>query len=167
MTEWTPPEGFRTQIGIQPAFDKRAPEPHKNYGIGEMRMCFYLIGPKGAVQWMIGTNWYVDTARKHLATFPPNSYDRPYEPRGWDLGYHALEAQYDGQTPHDCNLIDGGKCYYDGSGLNAELLVERFLEGGLEYLWPALLAYYTRTFEDGPWPFEAETGIARNLGRYV
>ena len=51
-----------------------------------------------------------------------------------------------------CDHLDGKPCYYDGSGLNADLLVEGFCLYGDTYVWEKLEAYYRRTFEDADWP---------------
>lgn len=50
---------FERIVDIRPAFDKRDPDPAKDYGIGACRIAFVLKGPKGAVQFVIGTDWYL------------------------------------------------------------------------------------------------------------
>jgi hypothetical protein len=152
---------FTRRVDLSPSFDRRDPNPSINYGIGAMRIWFHLIGPKGSVQWQIGTNWYCKSAQSHLSCLPERLSSAAenalggnrYQPQGWDLGYHSPVPIYDGQTPiwDDCHVI-GGPCYYDGSSLNAELLTDGFLEGGERFLWPALEAYYRHTFEGADWP---------------
>jgi len=74
------------------------------------------------------------------------------KPSGWDLGYHAYEAQYEGQDPHsDCHLL-GCECFYDGSGLQADEMIEGFLAGGTEWLWPKLAEVYRARFDGAEWP---------------
>lgn len=159
-------DDLRHDIRFRVAFDKRSPEPNKNYGIGDMHIIFLVIGPKGAVQWLIGTGWYVDSACKHLMGFARNSLTDQRRPNGWDLGYHSKEPKYEDQSPMDqCDICE--PCYYDGSSLNAELPIEGFLSGGLEYLWPKLEAFYRFTFDDGEWPFRDEAADARARGSYV
>lgn len=157
------------KIVFRPAFDKRDADPKKNYGIGAMTMTFLVIGPKGAVQWMISTNWYVDSACRHLDGFPRSRLDKP-RPMGYDLGYHSKEPHYEDQEAirggETCEYT-GGPCYYDGSSLNAELPIEGFLAGGEDYLWPKLEALYRSTFEGGEWPFREEAAEARARGAYV
>lgn len=142
---------FERRVDFFPAYDFRRPTGPQ-YGIGGMRAVFYLIGPKGAVQWMIGLPFYTASVRPEMAGWSWRE-DEQGRPTGWDLGYHAREAQYDGQTVlrDDCHVV-GGPCYYDGSGLNAELLIEGFVNGGTEWLWPALEEYYRAVFDGGPWP---------------
>jgi hypothetical protein len=145
-------------VDFQPAFDKRNPNPAIDYGIGPMRIRFVLKGPLGAVQWMIGTLWYVASARR------PGLDRDPQRPMGWDLGYHSPAPMYDGDSPMDsCDVLDG-ECYYDGSGLNADLLIENFLEHGDTYVWAALEAYYRCTFEDTPWPFDKHGNLRDSEG---
>ena len=132
------------------------PEPAKNYGVSSVRIWFYVIGPMGAVQWQIGTDWFPLQAREHLrARGWPSEYDvrDAMKPKGWDLGYHSKEPRYEGQSPMDgeCQVL-GCKCYYDGSGLNADLLIEGFIHGGTEWLWPQLEEYYASVFEGAPFP---------------
>ncbi len=148
--------GFEHRIEMSGGFDLRRPQPSKDYGIGSVRIWFYVIGPKGAVQWQIGTDWYPPSARAHLKEMGwPSEYDcrDAMRPKGWDLGYHAKEPQYEDQSPmtYECQVV-GGKCYYDGSGLNADLLIEGFISGGTEWLWPQLEEYYACVFEGAPFP---------------
>ncbi len=146
-------EGFETWVECQPSYYLIRDEPAKNYGVGNMKIVFYLKGPKGAVQWMIGTEWGIKPVREHLDRFGWSKYDDPRQPKAWDIGYHAHEPQYEDQSKmgDDCHVL-GGPCYYDGSGLNAEPFVEGFLAGGTDWLWPKLAEVYRAWFEDGKWP---------------
>ena len=49
-------------------------------------------------------------------------------------------------TAVDCCEVIGGPCYYDGSSLNAERLIQPFLEGGSDAVWRELEEYYHETF---------------------
>lgn len=97
--------------------------------------------------------WASGPVREHLSQFSPNPYEDPRIPKGWDLGYHSPKPMYKGQEPMSgkCHVLNG-KCYYDGSGLNADLLLEGFLAGGTEWLWPKLEEYYRHVFEGAEWP---------------
>lgn len=148
---------FERRVEVSPAYDFRPEHTGKSgdYGIGSCRIWFYLIGPKGAVQFQIGTDWFTKSARLHLDKFewerkPPSQREAV---SGWDLGYHAKEPQYDDQSPMDgsCELI-GCKCFYDGSSLNAEAMVEPFINGGTDWLWPHLEKYYACVFEGTEFP---------------
>lgn len=108
---------------------------------------------------MLGTDWGIRAVREHLDKFGWSQWDDPRKPKGWDLGYHAFEPQREGQEPmtEHCGALDGKRCYYDGSALAAEELVEGFLAGGTKWLWPKLAECYRATFEGGKWPsFEPE-----------
>ena len=81
-------------IFFEPGYDKRDPNPTKNYGIGGMKIRFVLKGDKGAVQFLIGTDWYpANTQREYLTRFPNKT---EIQPCGWDIGYHSLVPQYEG-----------------------------------------------------------------------
>lgn len=144
-------------VEFHPAYDKRDPDPSKNYGIHGMEILFVLKGPAGAVVWLIYTNWNVPSARSLRPNHSMGIYGRPF--MGADLGYHALVSQYEEQEERDCCYTSSGKCYYVGSGLNAELLVENFIAQGDKYLWAALEAYYRTCFEEAPWPFDDQGNI--------
>jgi hypothetical protein len=138
---------FTRRISFTTAFDKRDPNPGKDYGIGAVRIFFYLIGEKGAVNWTIGTNWYPRANQREDPRIMNMSFTGT-EPSAWDLGYHAKEPFYEGQwSRDDCDVI-GGKCYYDGSTLNAEQHLDTFLEQGLDAIWVMLEQYYHDTFDE-------------------
>lgn len=141
---------FERQILFKPGFDwRRRGDAKRDYGISSMRMWFILIGERGAVQWQIGTEWFPDSARQHLSHF----HNEPkHQPTGWDLGYHSKTPHYEGQEAGDCDCLPEGKCYYDGSGLNADLLIEGFLNGGDDWVWNRLEAYYENVFHDKEFP---------------
>lgn len=133
---------FEKIVEVQPAFDRLA----EGYGIGSCRIRFVLKGPKGAVQFLIGTDWYVPSAREHLANFPTSRLDLQRKPDGWDVGYHSPEPMYEGQGAMKCELMPGGECYYDGSSLRADEWVENFVAGGTSWLWPKLEEEYHSLF---------------------
>ena len=133
--------------------------PSKNYGIASCRVFFYVIGDKGAVQWMIGTDWYPEAARDHLRKVRTPAFLAQFgdiervQPECWDIGYHSRAPMYEGQTSmsDECHLL-GGECYYDGSGIWAEEWREGFLNGGTDWLWPKLEEYYRYIFDGGELP---------------
>lgn len=146
---------FEKTIEFQPSRSWRHADPKKDYGNTAVTIRFTLKGEKGAVHWMIGTHWVIKPIRG-LTSLRPDifNYERP---EGWDLGYHSPKPLYDEHhvQHEDCPVI-GGPCYYDGSSLNAELMIEGFLGHGESYVWEKLEAFYRNVFDDGPWPeFEA------------
>lgn len=152
---------FRRRVESVPGFCWVSLNPERNYGNGSLRFRFVLIGSTGAVQWMIGTEWMpaaarcdVDRRRQlHGMRWDKHDIERARKPSGYDLGYHARVPQYDGQTPmqNECEYL-GGPCYYDGSSLAAEELVEGFLNGGDDWVWNRLEAYYRHRFEGAEYP---------------
>lgn len=131
-TEWTP------------AYDRRSQIPGKNYGVHGMDLRFILIGPRGATQLVIYTNWHLP----HVSSeFEAQSNTTMLLPMPADLGYHAHEAQYEGQlvASDDCDYI-GGPCFYDGSRLNADAVFERFVAEGEAVVWEMLTEEYRERF---------------------
>ena len=128
-------------VRFSPAYNKG-----KEYGIGAVRICFVLKGELGAVQFLIGTDWYLPEDQKRVAAMPHLSWHET-QPMGWDLGYHSPVPQYDEQgTMGACEYLDGKPCYYDGSTLNAEPVRDKFLAGGDDAVWDELGQLYVRMF---------------------
>jgi hypothetical protein len=138
---------------ISPAYDKRS----EGYGIGAATMRFYVIGPKGAVQFVLYSGWYTHTIK-------PTTFDdwsdwgdlrvqvKPHDaPMPVDLGYHSPTPRYEGQglMQEGCPVING-PCYYDGSGLNASKPFSILVHEGSDRLWEFLEGYYSDTFEEEP-----------------
>ena len=136
IIQWTPASGLQPQ-----------------YGRNCMSVRFVLRGPLGAVQFYLITGWYHSSDRKPGGMIDClDGIQRPLGPVPIpvDLGFHSLKPMYDGQEPRDCDLLPGGRCYYDGSGLNAEDAFDVFTDGGDEALWDFLERYYQWLYEDGP-----------------
>ena len=140
---------FERRIMFKPGFDWRRSESSRDFGIGSIRIWFVVIGEKGAVQWQIGTDWYPESARHHLSHF---HREPKHKPDGWDLGFHSKAQMYEGQEPHECDVLPDGKCFYDGSTTNADLLIEGFLNGGDDWIWNRLEAYYDHVFWEKDFP---------------
>ncbi len=146
-------------IKFYPAFDKRNPEPHKNYGIHGVDLRMILKGDKGAVQFVLYTNWMLPHVTKELdrrtlkeareGVLNDISLWCTYHPQPVDLGYHSPVPMYDGQSiaSESCEYLDGKPCYYDGSGLNAERIYEVLLREGSDGVWRELEEFYRELFE--------------------
>jgi hypothetical protein len=137
------------KVVVEPGHCMLHKDPDKNYGVAACRIWFYAIGPKGAVQFRIGTDWYPEAARRHLSKFP---HREERQPQGWDIGYHSRVPIYDGQTSMGLCDIIGCECYYDRSSLQADNWIEGFICGGTEWLWPKLDELYRCQFEGGEYP---------------
>lgn len=136
---------FERRVSFHPAFDKRHPDPSKNYGIGAATIQFVLIGPGGATQFVMSTGWYLPHVRAGLL----DKADLFLKPDGWDVGYHSPVPQYDGQEPMGsgpCEYLNGRPCYYDGSGLAAEPVLDALLREGDAAVWRVLEQRYCELF---------------------
>lgn len=135
------PIGFTRIVEFSPAFDMRSTAPAENYGIGSVKLRMILLGPLGATQFVLLTGWYLPEVQRELLTGHSGLYPA-------DLGYHSPRPLYDDQPIFDCDLLPGGKCYYDGSGLRAEGVFERLLREGHKGVWKALEEEYHLRFEE-------------------
>ena len=145
-------------IKFYPAFDKRNPDPHKNYGIHGVDLRMILKGNKGAVQFVLYTNWMLPHVTKEMdirilkearqGTLSDISLQCAYHPQPADLGYHSPVPIYEGQNvcSESCEYLDGKPCYYDGSGLNAESIYEVLLKEGSDGVWRELEDFYKNVF---------------------
>jgi hypothetical protein len=59
-------ERFRKEITFSPAFDKRDPDPQKNYGVHGVEMRWLLHGPDGVVQFLVFTGWNLPHVTKEM-----------------------------------------------------------------------------------------------------
>lgn len=131
---------------ITGAFDKRHPDPSKNYGIHGMSIRFNLKGPKGSVQFLVYTSMHLSHVHDELRCMANRRGYDPFKPMGADIGYHAYAPQYEGQTAmEDCDIL-GCDCYYDGSGLRADEFMPEFLSGGSDAVWSMLEEEYKIRF---------------------
>lgn len=138
------------RLDILPAYDKRHKEPGKNYGIHGVDMRWYVIGPEGAVQFVLYTNWQLPHVQKDF----DSRVDRQFphlacHPLPADIGYHSRVPRYEGQHSRKCHLLKG-PCYYDGSVLQADEFYNILVTEGGEALWLALEKRYQE------WLVEAE-----------
>lgn len=158
---------FIREIRMSPAYDGRPPSKggltewrspemkpddgtdKTNYGIGAVRITFYLKGPKGTIQFVLGTDWYPPHVQEERKGRGLESLYSDVRPEGWDIGYHSPVPMYEGQTSISdaCEWTDGKPCYYDGSSLRADEMVERvFLKEGSDGVWRELEKEYTARF---------------------
>ena len=127
-----------------------------SHGRHGLAIRFLAAGDAGAVQFVVNTGWVPQRVT------PSSIFMRHVDDWGGytlptDLGYHAKEPQYEGQTEvsADCEFT-GGPCFYDGSGLDAMDGMYALVNGGDEALWAFLDAYYEHVFNDAPYPTPAE-----------
>lgn len=142
---------FEKIVQFTPAFDKRHPDPSRNYGIGSVRIRFILKGEKGAVQFYCSTKWYLpETIKEYRNSKGVELLDNKEEDcsgiSAWDLGYHSPKPMFKGQTSDACDILEKGECYYDGSGLNAFPLAETLVREGSDGIWKKLEEYYESVY---------------------
>lgn len=138
---------LKREIKLLPAWDKRDPNPSKNYGIHSMNLVMYVIGGKGAIQFVVYTNCHLRHVEQEMITSCDGRFCR-LKPLPADIGYHAKIAQYDGQEPtqENCKLTNG-VCYYDGSSLYAEeLYYDIFVPKGSDAMFEKMEEIYYERF---------------------
>lgn len=138
------------RIEFAPAFDKRHPDPKKNYGIHGVEIRWYLIGPEGVIQFVVFTNWMLArTYSEWLEPIHGLCKDHVNRPMGADVGYHSRIPLYEGHsiTQNDCKLLNG-PCYYDGSGLRAEEWLTVLIEQGGDAIWALMEQMYIERFSE-------------------
>ena len=119
---------FERIVEFTPAYDKRDPDPKKNYGIGSVILRMVLKGPAGAVQFMLYTNWCLPHVQEELlvraSSRGASSIRALFFPLPADKGYHSPVPRYEGQEAisESCPYLDGRPCYYDGSSMAADEL---------------------------------------------
>jgi hypothetical protein len=144
---------------FSPAWDKRSSVSNKNYGIHGVELVMIIKGDKGAVQFVLYTNWMLPHVQEELdaklliegkqGKLGEYSFCTIH-PMPADLGYHSPIPQYEGQSvsSNSCEYNDGKPCYYGGSGLNSERIYEVLLKEGSDGVWRELEIYYNDIFED-------------------
>lgn len=130
---------------------------------GGSSLCMSLAGPEGAVSFTVSLGWYLPGAIKGASPYGQGLPGDGRQHLGWechafdsleislmptDLGYHSPKPMYEGQSKMEgkCELVEGGVCYYDGSGLNAYPVMKRLVAEGEDGVWAALTDYYVETF---------------------
>ena len=139
--------GFKAILRLKMPFDLRHTEDSKNYGVSGLLAWFILIKDNKAVQFLVGFNSYLSTVDRNKSSFIKDI-------SAYDLGYHSPEPFYEFQSQQECDLLEGGKCYYDGSGLNADEFwedIEKRSIGDKEYdmedeIFKKLEEYWDETF---------------------
>ena len=117
-------KGFDEILQIRMPFDLRNEDPNINYGVHGLEMFFILMKDNKAVQFMLVFRAMLPSVPKSTSALLNSMPDID----GWDLGYHAPEPRWEGQSESECHLLDGGKCYYDGSSLNGSELWKTIAE---------------------------------------
>jgi hypothetical protein len=129
---------FKRLIQWAPAYDRRHPDPSKNYGIHGVEMRWVLCGERGAVHLLVYTNWMLPHVR------PKEHSPLLCGPMPTDLGYHAPTRD---KERGECEYLEGRPCIYEGSSLESIPVFETLVREGEEACWGALADYYHRVFD--------------------
>lgn len=139
---------YERRFFTRPAYDRRDPDPHKDYGICGLQLGMVLIGPTASVSFVILTNWYLPHVRKEqnpeerFAEFAVGRGGGSYT-MGADVSVHTDKPQ-DYQREGDsmpCDWRPGGKCWSDGSALAAGDFLEVLIAEGIEAVWEKMMAW--------------------------
>ena len=144
---------FTREIVWRAAYDKRDPEPAKNYGIHGLDMTWYLHGSNGTIQFVVFTGWHLKHVKAELdARLPSREFPHLLcGPTAADIGYHAPVPQYEDHEPMGpCEHLGGKPCYYDGSSLPAEPILEALIASGEDAVWLAMQEWYDGLILEAP-----------------
>lgn len=126
---------YERRVWARPAFDKRDPNPRKDYGIGGVQIGFVLIGPTASVSFVILTNWYL------RGVIGSSGYTM-----GADVSVHRdvpedwmKESEFMSSSP--CDWRPGGTCWSDGSVLAAADFLELLIAEGMEAVWERMATW--------------------------
>lgn len=136
-------------IEWSPAYDRRDPEPSKDYGIHGVECYWFVRGPRGAVQFLLYTNWMLPHVQEEQDRWSQREFPHLLcHPMPADLGFHSPVSTYKDQgiTSDDCPIIHR-PCYFDGSGLRAQKVYELLISAGGDAVWEFLDNEYYETFE--------------------
>ena len=133
---------FERIIRFRPAYDKRHPDPAKNYGVHGVDLVCTLKGPNGAISFVLFTHWML-----------PNVSPTNIQPTPSGVDYHSpvRTNEYEHKN-ENCEHLDGQICYSDGSALAADDAFRALIEGGSEGLWEYLQGWYDGRFGPEPTP---------------
>lgn len=139
-------EQFERRVTFRPAFDRRHAEDGRNYGIHGVDLAFYLIGERGACDFVVYTNWNLPEVTAELDNRPVNGRfpHLSCHPLPANIGYHRLTPAWEGQEPllDACELLGGKPCYSDGSGTAAREVFEMLTREGDAAVWRELERWY-------------------------
>lgn len=133
------------RIEFKPAFDcinKRPchfgrdtcePDAGGSHGRGSVKMRWIATDGLVAVQFMAYTGWGIDETPEHYRWSPPLAVDLGFHIAGHGIGDWLYET-------NNCDVVDGGRCSYDGSGTMADEPWRLLRYEGHEAVWEFLRA---------------------------
>jgi hypothetical protein len=136
------PDGSIRWLDMTPAFDKRDPDPKKNYGIHGAELHFGVSRGEVTVvlRWM--TPFHLPEVRAYLN----NHYlgrDRLFDGLG-GIDYHASVPLYEGAYKQQNCMYTGGDCYGDRTATGAGELFDKAVADP-EEIWKTLDSWLVDT----------------------
>lgn len=128
------------------SFDRRDPDPKKDYGIGGVDLWFVLKGKKGAISASFRTGWYLPSC------FENNYYLDQHERERLRCFMVDMHTPSCGEIDDDsdtnaCTWLDNGKCYLSSTLRDDEKVLQKaLLERGSIGLWNEMIKIYYREF---------------------
>lgn len=139
-------EEYEKLIEFAPAWDKRDPDPKKDYGINGLEIRFTLKGKEGAVSVDISTGWLLPSTvginEDTMYNYGRSLNKELSYPSGMMVCYHSPVQHYEEQTKNECEYTTSGFCYSDCSYTYADKLLKRLIEEGESGVWDELSGWY-------------------------
>ena len=144
-------DGSKKILDIKMPFDKRNPDPNKDFGILPMSVRMAYLKNNRAVCFSFHLPFYLP----HVVSMLLTKKDSHRHPETFN-GYGVVITYHYGNSPRkeseleDCDILEGGKCYCDQSFSSyAEEWYNDFLrrENGFEWLWERLIQEWNDKIE--------------------
>lgn len=141
LVEFRQRGNYEVAVVFEPGYNGRdGGDYDADYGVGGMGMRFVLRDERGATQFLMNAGWV--PGQEGVPTSLANYY-----PSAWDLGYHSPTPRYEGHySMGPCDFLGGRECFYDGSSLRADSVLESFIREGERAVWDALEAEHRDLF---------------------
>ena len=141
-------DGWTRIFEVSPGYDciDDHPSPTSNgwkcHGRHGMDMKFLLGAEEGVVQFLFFASDLLPGSLSNLGSTKDGV--AKHGVMAADLGHHWTRPTWEGEERNGpCDYLHGADCFYDGSGLNAGPVLERFLREGMDAVWQELEAYYS------------------------
>lgn len=144
MTTWPRldvPDDEERIIRFRPAFHRCHPEPSKNYGIGSVRMHWWLRLGDWAIGWDVNTGWEMPDKEFKAAnpdcTHPLHQNGAPTHPvSAGAVDFHSPVPRWEDQSlAQECCPITNAPCYLDSGFLIADDVLTILRTEGDEAVW--------------------------------
>ncbi len=139
-------------VTFQAAWDRRDPNPHKNYGVHGVQIDFVLRGSAGAVYFPVRTSWMlpeVNEWHRQLAAENPFLLRAVEKPICAPFSIHSPTQREGWQHSGEeiCEFL-GAPCWAESSSyLAPDAVWEKMLREGSEGFWKAIEEIYRQNLE--------------------